>query len=135
MTKLKYSHVASRVPSAVVFHSSLTVEQNNKLEMIQKTFLKVIIGENYVSYASALEMCGLKTLSERRQDRCLNFATKSSKHPRNNRLFPIRPKDEKGLRITEPFKVNFASGGKYKNSAMPHCQRLLNSNHQLKTKK
>ena len=97
---------------AVVFHSSLTVEQSRKLEMIQKTCLKVILGENYVSYDAALEMCGLKTLSERRQDRCLNFATKSTKHPRNNRLFPLKPKDDKGLRTTEQYKVNFASGGK-----------------------
>ena len=61
---------------AVVWHSSLTSEQSNSLEMIQKTCLRVILGENYVSYGAALEMCDLVTLSQRREDRCLSFARK-----------------------------------------------------------
>ena len=48
---------------AVAFHSSLTGQQSDKLEKIQKTCLKVILGEMYISYSAALEMCGLKTLS------------------------------------------------------------------------
>ena len=47
---------------AVAFHSSLNQEQSNKLEMIQKTCLKVILGDMYVGYSAALEMCGLQTL-------------------------------------------------------------------------
>ena len=58
---------------SVVFHSSLTQQQNNKLETIQKTCLKVILGDMYVDYPAALEMCGLQTLHNRRQERCLNF--------------------------------------------------------------
>ena len=50
---------------AVVFHSSLTLQQSEKIEKIQKTSLKVILGEMYVSYTAALEMCGLDSLSER----------------------------------------------------------------------
>ena len=67
---------------SVAFHSSLTVEQNNKLEQIQKVCLKIIIGEMYVSYSAALEMSGLKLSSERRKDRCLDFAEKCSRHPK-----------------------------------------------------
>ena len=37
----------------------------------------------YVSYSAALEMSGLKLSSERRKDRCLDFAEKCSRHPRN----------------------------------------------------
>ena len=51
---------------AVAFHSTLTQQQNDKLEKIQKTCLKVILGDNYIDYTVALEMCGLQTLSERR---------------------------------------------------------------------
>ena len=47
---------------AVAFHSSLTKEQSEKLEKIQKTSLKVMLGESYVSYSAALEMCNLQTL-------------------------------------------------------------------------
>ena len=45
---------------SVAFHSSLTHQQSDKLEKIQKTCLKVIMGEMYVGYLAALEMCGLR---------------------------------------------------------------------------
>ena len=41
---------------SVAFHSSLTVELSDKLERIQKTCLRVILGEMYLDYHSALEM-------------------------------------------------------------------------------
>ena len=64
---------------AVAFHSSLTEEDNRKLEQIQKTCLKVILGEMYVNYTAALEMCGLQLLYTRRHKRCLDFAQKCLK--------------------------------------------------------
>ena len=74
---------------AVVWHSRLTVELINSLERVQKICLKVILGENYISYEAALEMCNLKTLYNRREDRCLSFAKKCLKHPVHRRLFPL----------------------------------------------
>ena len=144
LTKLKYAGVSTEdlldifklfIRSiveycSVVFHSSLTVEDAGKIEQVQKTCLKVILGEMYVSYSAALEMTGLLDLSTRREDRCLNFALKCVRHPRNNRLFPFRKEgdyDEEYLRKKETFEVNFASGEIYKKSAIPYCQRLLNS--------
>ena len=44
---------------SVSFHSSLTQDQTNKLEKIQKTCLKVILGEDYEDYDSALKVCNL----------------------------------------------------------------------------
>ena len=76
---------------AVVFHTSLTQNEARKLEMIQKTCLRVILGEMYINYTAALEMCGLQTLADRRQERCLNFALKCIKHTKMERLFPTNP--------------------------------------------
>ena len=59
---------------ATAFHSSLTVEQATDIERIQKTSLKIILGDSYVSYEAALEMTGLQTLHDRREKRCLDFA-------------------------------------------------------------
>ena len=106
---------------SVAFHSRLTQEQSNKLERIQKICLKVILGEEYTSYDSALEMCGLQTLYSRRENRCLDFALKCSKHQRNKRLFPL-----KAGKTKEKYVVNWARTETYKNSAIPYCQRLLN---------
>ena len=85
---------------AVAFHSSLTQEQTRKLETIQKTCLKVILGESYIDYPSALVTCGLKTLSDRRRDRCLNFALKAARHPRNNRIFPQNQNPKNKTRLS-----------------------------------
>ena len=113
---------------AVAFHSTLTQEQSRKLEKIQKTCLKVILGEMYIDYDSALEMSGLETLSARRQARCLDFALKCVKHQRNQRLFPLKKKSSQYYtRDNEVFQVNFARTEDYKKSAIPYCQRLLNN--------
>ena len=143
LTKLKYAGVSTEnlieiyvlfVRSlteycAVAWHSSLTIDQSSKLERIQRTCLKVILGEMYISYPAALEMCQLQPLATRRQARCLNFAKKCLKHPKNSRLFPLREFKESDLhfiRNPEIFEVNFANGEIYKKSAIPYCQRLLN---------
>jgi hypothetical protein len=39
---------------SVVWHSTLTAEQNNKLESVQKLCLKIILGPAYEGYESAL---------------------------------------------------------------------------------
>ena len=118
---------------AVAFHSSLTNEQSSKLEKIQKTCLKVILGDMYIDYTAALEMCGLQTLFERRQSRCLDFARKCVKHPRNRRLFPLnQTSSSHPIRDKEVFHVNFARTEDYKKSAIPFCQRLLNDHYAVK---
>ena len=95
--------------------------------MIQKTCLKVILGEMYVSYSAALEMSGLQTLATRRQQRCLDFALKCVKHPKMKNLFPMNQENSQHhLRQKEIFRVNFAHTTRYKNSTIPYCQRLLN---------
>ena len=112
---------------SVSFHSSLTLEQRNKLEGIQRTCLKVILGDEYSDYRTALEICGLDTLENRRKQRCLDFSIKCLQHPRNKRLFPLNHKvNTHNLRIPEPYVVNFARTSSYKNSTIPYCQRLLN---------
>ena len=52
---------------SVVFHSSLTQEDVQNLERIQKTSLKVIFGDEYESYESALQKSGLETLHARQE--------------------------------------------------------------------
>ena len=113
---------------SVAFHSSLTVEHNNKIERIQKTSLKVILSEMYVDYPSALEMTGLDSLSARRVKKCLNFSLKCLKHERNQKLFPLNPNAGMfNVRNSEVFTVNFAGSSTYRDCAIPFCQRLLNN--------
>ena len=112
---------------SVVFHSRLTEEQSDKLERIQKTCLRVILGDMYIDYTSALEMTELETLRSRRLKRCLDFSKKCINHPRNMRLFPLQENSSTcKVRKKEVFKVNFARTSTYKYTTIPFCQRLLN---------
>ena len=112
---------------STAFHSSLTSEQEKKLETIQKASLKIILGQNYTSYDDALEMTSLKSLKDRRQERSLSFALKAIKHPENKKMFPINDREgSQNTRNPEKFVVNFAHTESYKKSAIPSLQRLLN---------
>ena len=118
---------------SVVFHSGLTQAQSDDLERIQRTCLKVILAENYVSYEAALKLCGLQTLFDRRQKRCLDFALKCLKHPVNSRLFPSNVNKLNNVydpRKREHYQVNFARTSAYRDSSIPYCQRLLNRHFQ-----
>ena len=72
----------------------------------------------YINYSSALEMCGLETLYDRRQKRCLDFALKSVKHSRNSKMFPLTEHGHE-IREKETFKVNFARTGDIENQRFP----------------
>ena len=128
---------------SVAFHSSLTLAESQSLERLQSTCLKVILQDRYISYSSALEFTGLKTLYERREEKCLNFSVKCTKHSVNSRFFPLNQNYDKDIQCTldskinndqqcknhrrEPFYVNYARTEDYRMSAIPYCQRLLNS--------
>ena len=114
---------------SVLWHSTLTTAQSYNLERVQKTCIKVILGEEYVDYPSALEICGLETLQERRESRCLQFGLKCLLHPDHSNMFPVNPKVYKNIyntRKTEHFIVNKAKSESYRMSAIPFIQRKLN---------
>jgi hypothetical protein len=114
---------------SVAFHSSLTKNQALDIERIQRTSLRIILGDMYLDYPIALEMTNLKPLFLRREKKCLDFSLKCIKHPKNSRIFPINPnlvQDNMEVRERELFKVNFSRTEAYKKSAVPYCQRILN---------
>ena len=119
---------------AVAFHSSLTQAESKSLERLQSTCLKVILQDDYISYASALERTGLQTLYDGREERWLNFSIKCIKHPLNSHYFPLNPslQNNVDIREREQFYVNFAKTEDYRNSAIPYCQRLLNTHFKSK---
>ena len=114
---------------SAVWHSSLSDQQSRSLERCQSVCLRVILGDNFISYEASLEMTGLQKLSDRRKSRCLAFGLKSIKHPMNKRFFPENPNLNLTLpsRQREPYKVNFARTKTYQQSAFPYTQMLVNT--------
>ena len=112
---------------SIVWHSRLTEEDMRVLERVQKTSLRIILGESYESYPSALEACNLNTLYYRREERSLKCAYKCLKHPVNRRLFPLNPNcHDLHQKSKEKYTVNFAKSEALKKSTIPYLQRKLN---------
>ena len=113
---------------SVLWHSTLTVDQSQRIERVQKTCLKIILGAEYSNYEDALEYTGLERLSERRENRCLQFGLKCLLHPVHQRMFPVNPQldENQTIRNQEHFVVNRARTDSYRMSAIPYIQRKLN---------
>ena len=112
--------------NVAVWNHSITQEETEDLERVQKVALKVIIKDNYVGYDKALELLRLEKLQSRRKGLCLKFAKTCLKNERTSDMFPLNPAFKPGLRYSEKFQVKFAHSDRLKYSAIPALQRLLN---------
>ena len=120
--------------SATVWHSSLTQENSDDLERVQKSAIKVIMGASYRSYMKSLETLDLETLSQRRENLCLKFAQSCVKNPNLHDIFPKNIKTHNmETRKQEIYKVENANTERNKNSAIIYMQNLLNE-HEAKKK-
>ena len=114
---------------SVVWHSTLTTDQERSLENVQKLCLKIISGSNYIDYEEALNTFELERLSKRRKSKCLKYGLKSLLHLVHSDTFPVNEHvltDQYEGLSREHFKVNWAKTESYRMSAVPYIQRLLN---------
>ena len=113
--------------SATVWHSSLTKENSDDIERVQKSAVKIMLGNRYIGYKKSLEKLDIETLKERRDQLCLNFALKSRKHQKLKHMFPENKRlHTMQLRKPERFKVDQANTERFKNSSIIFMQNLLN---------
>ena len=75
--------------ACAVFHSSLTDEQDERLERLQDHALKTICGPE-LSARRLRGLAGVDTLRERREEICIKFALKCSRDPVFAHWFPLR---------------------------------------------
>ena len=111
--------------SCQVWNFSLTEQNPEDLERVQKCALKIILGENYLSYESALEDLNLSDLKSRRNLLCEKFAIKCTENDKTKHMFKRNHKLIK-TKNQERYHVDFAKTERYKNSSLPQTQRLLN---------
>ncbi len=114
--------------SAVVWHSSLTRKNISDLERVQKSALKIILKDRYVSYKNALNVIGIDSLEQRREKLCLKFAKACVKHEKLSELFPKNKKEHlMSKRGEELFLVKMAKTERFKKSSIISMQKLLNN--------
>ena len=109
-----------------VWFSSITQEESNDIERVQRCACRIILKDEYVSYESALSRLNLQNLSDRRKTLALRFAQKCTTHERFENLFPLNDKENLNLRNPEKHKVKFARTLRLCKSSIPAMQRLLN---------
>ena len=116
--------------SCQVWHSSLTLDNCQDLERVQKNSLKIILQDEYNCYSNALALTGLKSLSERRNELCLRFARACVKNNQTKSMFPLNLTSSRydiNTRYREKFIVTKCNTKRLQNSAIPYMQSLLNA--------
>ena len=119
--------------SSVVWSSSLTQENIEDLERTQKSFVKLILKNEYRedsddSYEESLMKLNLETLEVRRNHLDLNFAKNCMEHDKFKDLFLQNEKLHlMETRHHEEFQVFHANTERLKKSSIIHMQNLLNN--------
>ena len=124
--------------SSVVWHSSLSQENSEDLERVQKSAVRIILGTKYENYEDGLLKVNLETLKDRRTELSKKFAIKCTKSDniRVSDIFKDRNKLHKmNMRNGEVYKVDYAHTERLKNSSIPYMQRLLNLETKLESSK
>ena len=109
-----------------VWFSSITAEEEEDIERVQKNACKLILKDNYIDYKQALSVLNLENLKERRERLAKKFADSCLKIPEMKTLFEENNQTDYELRNSERYKVNFAKSQRYYKSTIPTFQRLLN---------
>ena len=113
--------------SATVWHSSLTQENKDDLERVQKSAIRIIMGNEYKGYQKSLDKLDMETLDARRDSLCLNFALKTAKNPKMKKMFPLKHKHHvMQTRQPEKCDVQHENTERLKKSSIIYMQNLLN---------
>ena len=113
--------------SCVLWDSGLTKENEKDLERTQKSFVRLILEEDYSTYEEALIDLGLSSLKLRRKNLILSFAKRSLADGHFSDLFPKRkPEHQMEIRKREKYQTTHANTNRFKNSPILQMQRLLN---------
>ena len=101
-------YTREREVSATVLDSSLAQLNIDNIERVKKNSFRIILNENYVSYSKALIKLDMDSLSDIRQQFCLNVVLKCVEN----------------LQIK--LMLQHANNERLKNSPMIYMQNLLN---------
>jgi hypothetical protein len=113
--------------SCVIWHSTLTQEDCDSLERVQKNALRNILKERYIGYENSLHIVQLETLFKRREKLLYSFGKKSIHIEQTKHLFTRKKTiHEMNMRRPDIYEVIQANTERLRNSTVPYIQRLLN---------
>ena len=86
-----------------------------------------MLGDQYINYDIAVELCSLQRLDQRRKQLCLDFATSLINHPMCSEWLPVKNDVGYSLRKKSKFKQYFCKTKRFQNSSIPYFITLLNA--------
>ena len=115
--------------AAPVWHPGLTQQQHQRLESIQKRCCRIILGAEYVSYASALQRLHLSSLYDGREMLTLRFGRSLLRSPDHRDMLPPTMGQLHGRNTRNSHKLRNirAKTERYRKSTIPYIVRRLNS--------
>ena len=99
-----------------MWHSSLTQENVEDLERVQKSTLRIILKDQYQTYKKVLSKLGFNKLRDQREKLCLIFAQKCTKKTKTAHMFPEKKK--LNTRNPDKFEVQQALSDRLRNSPL-----------------
>lgn len=110
-----------------VWAPGLTKIQANRIERVQKTAVRIILGDTYISYKKGLAKLKLQTLAQRREKLCVKFTTKATKHPRFNTWFCNNDSKKTHTRSKwNKYKSVLTRTRRYQKSPIPYLTEIAN---------
>ena len=118
--------VRSMLEMAVpVWQPALTKGEATLIERVQKSALRIILGQNYFSYDDALDTLQIEKLDIRRTQLCKSFATKSAKSEKYSGWF-LSPEARPDTRSKPNYSAVWTRTSRFKKSPLPYLTELLN---------
>ena len=128
MKEIYFSYIRSLLEqSCNVWHTSLTKENEENLERVQKSALKIILKNNYYDYANACSKLDITDLKTRRQQLFERFTLQNINHPLMKEYFIENNKNAYSLRNPEKFKVTQSKSERFRKSTVIQMQYAANN--------
>ena len=115
---------------AACYHSALTSDQSDRLELQQKRSLAIILGKKYRNYENARALVNLPKLRSLRESVCLKWALKAAANPQHSHLFPLN-QGTIPTRNRQKYIEYHCKGSRFYHSAVPAMTRNLNKYHSM----
>ena len=125
--------------AAPLWHSGLTTSDTKRLERLQKIVLGIILGTTYIdcrkhykidnkpyTYEETVQILGLTTLYQRREDLTNNFALQTVAKEFHSDMFPLSETSRINTRSRAIYSEFICKTNRYYKSAIPYMARNLN---------
>ena len=122
-----------------LWHSGLSEGDSNRIELLQKKALSIILGTRYIdnkryfklndkllSYVDTLQKVGLTTLNKRRVVLTNKFAIETARNEKHNDMFIKKQSNAMATRNMFVLDEPYCKTERYFKSAVPYMSRTLN---------